>query len=119
MMNLFVASSWVALHWWIVLIPVAVGIAATCKVCLESDDSRAQRTQRNEEERLRALADKISNYSRKVHQCCPTGDVIVSQGDSTERLRKNPHAVATALNLLLAERKVQKTSLVGYWKLNT
>ena len=36
----------------------------------------------------------------------------------TEQLGKHPDTVATALNMLLDERKVQKASLGGYWKLN-
>jgi hypothetical protein len=35
----------------------------------------------------------------------------------TEQLGKHPDTVATALNMLLDERKVQKASLGGYWKL--
>lgn len=48
----------------------------------------------------------------------PTGDVVVSEHDLAEQLRKRPDAVATALNILLGERKVQKATLSGYWKLN-
>lgn len=119
MMNFFVAGvSWMALHWWIVLIPTAVGIAATSKACLETDEARAQRKQRNQEKRLRALADKISSYGRKIHQRYPTGDVIVSQSDLAEQLGKAPDAVITALNLLHKEQKVQTTLMAGYWKLN-
>jgi galactitol-specific phosphotransferase system IIB component len=119
MMNFFAAgASWMAVHWWVVLIPAAVGIAATCRACLETEEARAQRAQRNREKRLRALAAKISNYARKVHQRYPTGDVIVSQTDLAERLGKAPDAVITALNLLLREQKVQTTLMAGYWKLN-
>ncbi len=46
------------------------------------------------------------------------GDVIVSERDLPEQLRKRPDAVVTALNLLLNEQKVQKAPLNGYWKLN-
>jgi len=44
------------------------------------------------------------------------GDVIVSERDLPEQLRKRPDAVV--LNLLLNEQKVQKAPLNGYWKLN-
>ena len=54
----------------------------------------------------------------KSHQCYPTGDVVVSERDLAEQLRKHPDIVATALNLLLGEQKVQKAPLSGYWKLN-
>jgi DNA-binding GntR family transcriptional regulator len=48
----------------------------------------------------------------------PTGDVIVSERDLAEQLRKRPDAIATALNLLPSEQKVQRAPLRGYWKLN-
>ena len=63
-------------------------------------------------------SDKISTYGRKVHQRYPTGDVVVSEHDLAEQLRKHPDIVATALNLLLGEQRVQKAPLSGYWKLN-
>jgi len=112
--------SWIASHWRTsVLIASAVGIAVTCRWCLETDETRAQRTQRNRKKEVRALADKISSYGRNVHQRYPTGDVVVSECDLAEHLRKRPDAVATALNILLGERKVQKAPLSGYWKLQS
>lgn len=119
MMNSFVTGLLrMALHWWIVLIACAVGVAATCRWCLETDEARRLRAQRKQKKELRALADKISTYSRKIHQRYPTGDVVVSEHDLAEELRKPPDAVATALNILLGERKAQKAPLNGYWKLN-
>src|SRR5438128_11725529 len=84
--------------------------------CLETDQARVQREQRSRKKELRALADKISTYGRKVHQRYPTGDVVVSERDLAEQLRKHPDVVATALNLLLGEQKVQQAALSGYWK---
>jgi chromosome condensin MukBEF ATPase and DNA-binding subunit MukB len=119
MKNPLVAGvSRIALHWWVVSIAGAAGIAATCRWCLETDDARAQRAQRKQKKEVRALADKISTYGRKVHHRYPTGDVVVSEQDLAEQLRKRPDAVATALNILLGERKAQKAPLNGYWKLN-
>jgi len=66
---------------------------------------------------LQSLAERISSYGHTVHQRYPTGEVIVSEGDLAEPLRKRPDVVATALNLLLSEQKVQRTQLSGYWKL--
>ena len=61
-------------------------------------------------------------FQQQVDNGCaeayPTGDVIVSERDLAEQLRKRPDAVITALNLLLNEQKVQKAPLRGYWKLN-
>src|SRR5213080_1908899 len=96
----------------------SVGIAVTTRRCLEADEARAQRVERNGKKELRRLADKISIYGRSVHQRYPTGDVVVSERDLAEQLRKHPDIVATALNLLLGEQKVQKAPLNGYWKLN-
>lgn len=112
-------SSWIALHWRIsAVIACAVGIVVTCRWCLETDKVRDQRAQRSRKKELRALADRISTYSRKVHQRYPTGDVVVSVPDLAEQLGKRPEVVANALNILLGEQKVQKAPLNGYWKLN-
>jgi len=113
--------SWIALHWKAstVIACAAVGIAVTSRWCLETDKARAQRVERNRKKELRALADRISIYGRKVHQRYPTGDVVVSERDLADQLRKHPDIVATALNLLLGERKVQKAPLSGYWKLQS
>jgi hypothetical protein len=111
--------SWIALHWKSgAVVAGFVGIAATCRWCLETDGVRDQGAQRRNKKELRALADKISTYGRNVHQRYPTGDVVVSERDLAEQLRKRPDSVATALDLLLGEQKVQKAPLSGYWKLN-
>ncbi len=111
--------SFITLHWKSgAVVACAVGIAATCRWCLETDEVRGQRAQRKNKKELRALADKISTYGRNVHQRYPTGDVVVGERDLAEQMRKRPDTVATALNLLLGERKVQRAPLNGYWKLN-
>ena len=111
--------SWIAVHWKSgAAVAALVGIAATCKWCLETDETRGQRAQRKANKELRALADRISTYGRNVHQRYPTGEVVVSERDLAEQLRKHPNTVATALNLLLGEQKVQRAPLNEYWKLN-
>jgi len=112
--------SWIALHWRTSaeIACATVGIAFTTRRCLETDEAQAQRGERNRKKELRTLADTIARYGRKVHQRYPTGDVVVSERDLAEQLRKRPDTVATALNLLLGEQKVQKAPLNGYWKLN-
>ena len=65
------------------------------------------------------LADRISNYARTIHQQFPSGDVVVSERDLAEQLRKRPDAVVIALNLLLNEQKAQQAPLSGYWKLKS
>jgi hypothetical protein len=109
---------WMTSHWPMLLVACALGIVATCKTCLNNDETRAQRLQRRQEKRIRALADRISTYGRKVHQRYPTGDVVVGQCDLAEQLGENADAVVTVLNLLVKEQKVQRASLAGYWKLN-
>jgi hypothetical protein len=106
-------------HWWIVLISCTLGLAAICRRALQTEETRAKRTERNKKKELRSLAERISGYGRSVHQRYPTGDVVVSERDLAEQLRKRPDVVVTALNLLLNEQKVQKAPLNGYWKLNT
>jgi hypothetical protein len=108
----------VPLHWWVALIVSALGIAAICIRVLETDAIRAKRSEQKQKRELRLLAQRISSYAHTTHQRYPTGDVIVSERDLAEQLRKRPDAVITALNLLLNEQKVQKSPLRGYWKLN-
>jgi len=110
--------STIPLPWWFALIIFALGTAAICRRALESDGVRAKRAEQNKKKELRSLAARISSYGHTVHQRYPTGDVIVSERDLAEQLRKRPDAVATALNLLLSEQKVQRATLSGYWKLN-
>jgi len=75
---------------------------------LETDEVRDQHAQRRNKKELRALADKISAYGRNVHQRYPTGDVVICERDLADQLRKRPDSVATALDLLLGEQKVQR-----------
>lgn len=103
---------------WLALIVSAVGITAISMRIFETEEARAQRTERKRLEDLRSLADKISGYGQGVHQRYPTGDVVVSVADLAEQLGKRPDAVATALHLLLTEQKVQQATLRGFWKLN-
>jgi hypothetical protein len=110
--------SWLPLRWWIALTASALGIAAICIRVLETDAIRAKRSERKQKKELRSLAERISSYAHTTHQRYPTGDVIVSERDLADQLRKRPDAVITALNLLLNEQKVQKAPLRGYWKLN-
>ena len=79
---------------------------------LESGGVRAKCAERNMKKELRLSAERISSYGHTVHQRYPTGDVIVSELDLAQQLRKRPNAVATALNLLLNEQKVQRVT--GY-----
>jgi hypothetical protein len=74
----------------------------------ETDEARAKSAERRRGKELRSLADKISGYAQEVHQRYLTGDVIVSERDLADQLRKRPDAVATALNLMLSEQKVQR-----------
>ena len=106
------------LYGWVALIVSALGIAAVCMRALETGEARAKSAERKRRKELRLLADKISGYGQSVHRRYPTGDVVVSERDLAEQLRKRPDAVATALNLLLSERKVQRAPLRGYWKLS-
>src|SRR5205809_8029660 len=73
--------SWVALHWRTsaVIACAAVGIAVTTRRCLETDEARAQRVERNGKKELRSHADKISIYGRSVPPPYPTGDVVVTE----------------------------------------
>jgi len=99
------------LLWWIALIISGLGIAAICLRAWESGGVRAKRAERTKRKEMRSLAERISSYGHTVHQRYPTGDVVVSELDLAEQLRKRPDAVATALNLLLS-RAESPTSYV-------
>ena len=85
---------------------------------VRNGEARAKSAERNKMKEMRSLAARICSYGQTVHQRYPTGDVVVSERDLAEQLRKPHDAVATALNLLLSEQKVQQATLKGYWKLN-
>jgi len=106
------------LHWWVALIISVLGIAAICIRAFETEKARVRRAERSKKKELRSLAERISSHGHTVHQRYPSGNVIVSERDLAEQLRRRPEAVATALNLLLTEQKVQRAPLRGYWKLN-
>ena len=106
------------LRWWLALIISGIGMAAIYLRVFETDGARAERGERTKKKELRSLAERISAYGHAVHEKYPTGYVIVGERDLAEQLRKRPAAVATALNLLLKEQKVERAPLRGYWKLN-
>jgi hypothetical protein len=86
-----------------------------CLRGLETDEAGAKSTERKRRKELRLLAANISGYGQGVP---PTGEVIVSKRDLAGQLRRPRAAVATALNLLLSEQKVQPAPSRGYWKWN-
>ena len=90
------------------MIACAVGMAAACRICLETEQAKVKRAERNRKKELRTLANRISSYGRSVHQRYPTGDVVVSERDLAEQLRKRPDAIATALHILLANEESQR-----------
>lgn len=111
--------SWIALHWRVAVTVALILTAPLVVRFLESEKTRHARAQRKQARQLRVLADKIVSHGKTVHQRFPTGDVIVSEADLAEQFRNSSHAVTTALNLLLDEKKVARAPLNGYWKLHT
>lgn len=102
-----------------VVLTSLLGVVAVTKRAFASEESRAKRLELKRQKEVRALTERISTYARTVHKQFPTGDVVVSERDLAEQLRKRTDVVVTALNLLLNEQKVQRASLSGYWKLNS
>jgi hypothetical protein len=96
----------------------AIGVVAVSIRAFESDEAKSNRLEVKRQKEIRALTQRISTYARSVHQRFPTGDVVVSERDLAEQLRRRTDVVVTALNLLLNEQKVQRAPLDGYWKLN-
>ena len=117
--SLKVILSSISPRWALIVVISALGIAAASVKAFESDESKTRRAQQKKRKDLQALAERISRYGQSIHQQFPSGNVVVSERDLAEQLRKRPEAVATALNLLLNEQKVQRAPLSGYWKLNT
>jgi hypothetical protein len=105
-------------YWSVILIASALGIAAAGFRAFEPEEAKRKRTELKRQKQLQVLSQKISAYGQTIHQKFPTGDVVVSEHDLANQLRKRPEEVATALNLLLNRRKVQRAPLGGYWKLN-
>jgi hypothetical protein len=105
-------------HWPIIFLVSALGIAAAGFRAFESEDSMRKRTELKRKKELRSLAQKISVYRQTIPQKFPTGDVVVSEDELADQLRRRPEEVVTALNLLLNQRQVQRAPLGGYWKLN-
>lgn len=103
----------------VAVIGSALGVIALSIRVFESAESKAERIEVKRQKELRAIMERISVYARTVHKRFPTGDVIVSERDLAEQLRKRTDVVVTALNLLLNEQKVQRAPLSGYWKLNS
>ena len=106
-------------RWAVIVLGSALGIAVASVKVFESEESKTKRALQMRRKELRVLADRISDYARTVHQQFPTGEVVVSERDLAEQLRKRPDVVVTALNLLLNEQRVQRGTLSGYWKLNS
>ena len=106
-------------RWWLVAIASSVvGIAAVSVRLSESEATRENRIQETRKKELRAIANRISHYAKSMRKQFPEGSVIVSEEDLAAQLRKRPDYIVSALNTLLNEQKVERTSLTGYWRLN-
>ncbi len=104
-------TSWIALHWKSgAVVACAVGIAATLRWCLETDEVRGQRAQRKNKKELHALAEKISTYGRNVHQRYPTWDTKSPKG-SPERILEAKRVISIAV---LFERE-RGSDCDGHW----
>lgn len=106
-------------RWWIVAITSsAVGIAAVSLRLSESAAAREKRIQETKKKELRVIANRISLYAKSVRERFPDGAVVVSEEDLAAKLRKRPDYIVSALNALLKEKKVERTPVAGYWRLN-
>jgi hypothetical protein len=106
-------------RWWLIAIASsAVGVTAVSLRLFESPTAREKRIQETKTKELRAIANRISHYAKSVRERYPHGAVVVSEEDLAAQLRKRPDYIAIALNALLNERKVERTPLTGYWRLN-
>jgi uncharacterized protein YneF (UPF0154 family) len=110
--------SWIALHWLTcaAIAGATIGAYVHNRVT-ETDKNRVLRDEQKRKKELSHLANQIYRYARNVHQRYPTGDVVVNEADLAKQLRKSPDIVATALNVLLGQKRAQRASLEGFWKL--
>jgi hypothetical protein len=89
------------------------------QVVSETDQARAQRV--HSVSRKRNFALSLRGFRPMVALSITAIQPGMWSSASTtwrQQLRKRSDAVATALNILLGERKLQKAPLSGYWKLN-
>jgi hypothetical protein len=116
----FIAESFssIPLLWWTVFVMSAFAFTLICVRTLETNASRLGRAQRKRQKEVTALTKKIPTYASEIHRQFPTGDVVVSERDLAEQLKKRTEMVITALKVLLGQQKVQKAPLDGYWKLH-
>ena len=106
-------------RWWVVAIASsAVGVAAVALRLSESEAAQKKRIEETKKKELRAIANRISHYAKSVRERFPDGAVVVSEEDLAAQLRKRPEYILCALNALLNERKVERTPVTGYWRLN-
>ena len=106
-------------RWWIALaLSSAVGIAAVSLRLTESEATRQKRIQDSKKKALRATAQRISRYAKSVRERFPDGAIVVSEEDLAAQLGKRHDYIVKALNALLSEQKVERTSITGYWRLN-
>lgn len=80
--------TWIILHRGTsAMIACGFGVAVVaCTRYLETDKARTERAQRKKEKELRAVADRISLYGRKVQDRFPTGNVVVCERDLAAEL---------------------------------
>lgn len=106
-------------RWWVVAIASSVvGVAAVALRLSESGAAQKKRIEETKKKELRAIANRISHYAKSVRERFPDGAVVVSEEDLAAQLRKRPEYILSALNALLNERKVERTPVTGYWRLN-
>lgn len=105
-------------HFWGLSVVGLLGILAVCARSFDSEASRSKRRHCKKERELQSVIGNISSYAQDVHKRFPTGDVVVSERDLAEQLRKPIDVIVMALNVLVSKQRVQRVALRGYWKLN-
>jgi hypothetical protein len=111
--------SWLMSRWRIGAL-LASGLAVTCvyKISTENKKQRAQKAKLKRERKLSRVAKQISKYAGDLRKQYPTGEVVISDSDLAQQLRKPQELVSSALTLLADQKQVQRAPLAGYWKLN-
>jgi hypothetical protein len=118
MITLSDIRSWISSHWLTCAVIAGTTLGALVyNRFSETDKNHSLRDEQRRKKELSRLANQICRYARNVHQRYPTGDVVVNEADLAKQLRRPPDIVVTALNVLLGQKRAQRASLEGFWKL--
>jgi hypothetical protein len=81
------------------------------KISTETEEQRAQKAKLKRERKLSRVAKQISKYAGDLRKQYPTGEVVISDSDLAQQLRKRQEIVPGALTLLADQKQVLRAPL--------